>query len=809
LEPYSVDEVQNFILSPKNNKSIRSHLVEMSYRKTILTGDVFGWETLPYTVFWCPDFWVLRDETIKKLDPVVNFNDYKRLLIIIPQHNYCNWSGVGTIGMIPTVTQDGTVNLSVAALNGDWGFDYTITHELGHNFGVWHANDWECGDTAIGNNCTSIPYGDTYDSMGYSSGRAHFNAIHKEQLGWFDSGEDILEIKNGMSGNYFIELIEREIFSREIFKPAEEFKIELRPNPFPKISYKTLTDVGHKYYFEFRRPIGFDSYIADLRPPDAFDGLLIHLNSFKESGDTQLLDLSPNVNVNSLDQLNDSRDVVLRVGETFHVPVFQKFNITLKSITDDFAMVEIETICGNGEIDEGETCDDGNGESGDGCSRWCQLDCGNDRLDSNEECDDGNRVDGDGCSSTCELECGNGVIDRNEQCDDGNLLDNDGCSSACLIEFCGDGIINLPGEACDGAAGVPEHYICTNACTLEYVPYCGDGAINQPNEECDGFDGVPEHYICTNACTLEYVPYCGDGILNTQFEICDGSDLGGKTCLDIGFRQGELNCINDINPLNCTFDDSSCFDPICGLGHDFNGSPDTCTATFFDDLVRGDLYVEGITGSIEDWELLKLSTTATGFNFGQDVNADFNTSNSFLINKYYTDTDWPIHSILSGNLSAISRLSLPYDTSSIPFGANILSARLILPSVFPHYSHFDDSFISLVNTDFASPPGMVLDDFDKFGIQEGSSRLHVSDFSSGRRTFNLNQDGLSWINKDGWTMLGLRVGYDIQDMSDVLDENVLDGNVLAFQNGFYYYLLFQPQSNGNFAELKVVYEPKS
>lgn len=32
--------------------------------------------------------------------------------------------------------------------------------------------------------------------------------------------------------------------------------------------------------------------------------------------------------------------------------------------------------------------------------------CGNGVLDEGEQCDDGNRVNGDGCSSECEVECG-------------------------------------------------------------------------------------------------------------------------------------------------------------------------------------------------------------------------------------------------------------------------------------------------------------------------------------------------------------------------------------------------------------------
>jgi cysteine-rich repeat protein len=135
-------------------------------------------------------------------------------------------------------------------------------------------------------------------------------------------------------------------------------------------------------------------------------------------------------------------------------------------------------ICGNGLINLGEGCDDGNIEDEDGCSSTCQVEpgytclgtscvftCGNGELDdvfnAGDDCDDGNTDDGDGCSSTCEVEpgytcegepstcvvsCGNGVIDPSEECDDGNALGGDGCSSStCQVE---------PGYTCVGEPSV-------------------------------------------------------------------------------------------------------------------------------------------------------------------------------------------------------------------------------------------------------------------------------------------------------------------------------------------------------------------
>lgn len=126
----------------------------------------------------------------------------------------------------------------------------------------------------------------------------------------------------------------------------------------------------------------------------------------------------------------------------------KKDNFKVRAPDDD----EQPPSCGNGVLEQGEQCDDGNTSDGDGCSATCQTEmtppppspcCGNGVIESGEACDDGNTASGDGCSATCELEtpppppvCGNGVLEDGEGCDDGNLDAGDGCSATCELEPC-------------------------------------------------------------------------------------------------------------------------------------------------------------------------------------------------------------------------------------------------------------------------------------------------------------------------------------------------------------------------------------
>ncbi|MDC0717558.1 DUF4215 domain-containing protein [Nannocystis bainbridge] len=148
--------------------------------------------------------------------------------------------------------------------------------------------------------------------------------------------------------------------------------------------------------------------------------------------------------------------------------------------------------------------------------------CGDGQLDPGEACDDGNDDDADNCKADCSLHaCGDGLVGPNEACDDGNEVDDDDCSNDCQSPLCGDGIVQADvGEVCDDGMFNADDAACTLACK---AAKCGDGLLWAGMEACD--DGNPiDDDACANDCT---VATCDDGQENGDET---GVDCGGPDC---------------------------------------------------------------------------------------------------------------------------------------------------------------------------------------------------------------------------------------------------------------------------------------
>lgn len=146
-----------------------------------------------------------------------------------------------------------------------------------------------------------------------------------------------------------------------------------------------------------------------------------------------------------------------------------------------------------------------------GCNGSCDQTtwCGDGRVQGGEQCDDGNVVDvGDGCTascavepgwactqpaaapSTCQQTCGDGTVQGpGEQCDDRNLENRDDCVS-CRLATCSDGIRHSLGT------GTETDIDCGGSC-----PPCGDGGGCLVHGDCASGYCDPVGDMCAPAPT--------------------------------------------------------------------------------------------------------------------------------------------------------------------------------------------------------------------------------------------------------------------------------------------------------------------
>ncbi len=110
--------------------------------------------------------------------------------------------------------------------------------------------------------------------------------------------------------------------------------------------------------------------------------------------------------------------------------------------------------------------------------------CGDGRVDSGEQCDDGNTAGGDGCNATCATEpaavCGDDTVTAPEQCDDGNTTSGDGCSMTCTSEAPANGTCDSPFDLTFTAGANDTHVAAVTGDTMASTSQVGEAP-------CDGF----------------------------------------------------------------------------------------------------------------------------------------------------------------------------------------------------------------------------------------------------------------------------------------------------------------------------------
>ena len=248
---------------------------ENSYQQTWLTGMVVGPLLLSMNGASCDYSRIatLARQAAAAVSGVV-LADYRHIVYAFPTSG-CGWWGLGSVGGAP----------GEAWINGSLS-PVVASHELGHNFGLYHSHALECGSVALGGSCSSIEYGDVFDVMGAGNGPTHFNAVQKDLLGWLDYGASPPVTDVVASGSYTIDPLEM---------PGTNSK-----------ALRIKTALGDWLYVEYRRPVGFDSYISTN--PNVMDGVLVHSFTGNVNG-IYLLDMTP--------ATSSWSDPALPVGTTF------------------------------------------------------------------------------------------------------------------------------------------------------------------------------------------------------------------------------------------------------------------------------------------------------------------------------------------------------------------------------------------------------------------------------------------------------------------------------------------------------------
>jgi cysteine-rich repeat protein len=230
--------------------------------------------------------------------------------------------------------------------------------------------------------------------------------------------------------------------------------------------------------------------------------------------------------------------------------------------------------CGNGRIDQGEECDDGNNVNGDGCDH-CLYSCV--PTDPTRDChSDSPCVDGGTCNTkthkcpsptpkapgvacganknciagNClDAVCGDGVVALGtELCDDGNTVQGDGCDGDCRpsctvadvsrcstvdcrVASCASGTCTTrPDASANGHAcqtGAASATCNAGACT---AGTCGNGTV-EAGEQCDLGAGNGRNAGCETNCTFS----CSNDTDCDDHDPCDGTETcsaitGGKLC---------------------------------------------------------------------------------------------------------------------------------------------------------------------------------------------------------------------------------------------------------------------------------------
>ena len=252
--------------------------------------------------------------------------------------------------------------------------------------------------------------------------------------------------------------------------------------------------------------------------------------------------------------------------------------------------------CGNGKLELGEACDDGNNAAGDGCGAGCQVEpCHACRGQLGDRSSCVPLSSGEACVDPA-TPCATGVCDGAGTCvPNAAAADGTACDDGVFcngVDSCHAGTCTHAGNPCAASGGecsgacnevsrtcdpVPDGTQCTgsdpnacmNACAagsctaatpVTRSSCCGNG-IPDPGEQCD--DGnVANGDGCSSTCSVEPRSGCGNGVIDPGEQCDDGNLVNGDGCSSTcNFESAHNSCCATAATPGC--DDSVCQACVC------------------------------------------------------------------------------------------------------------------------------------------------------------------------------------------------------------------------------------------------------
>ncbi len=286
--------------------SVAPFYANSSYNKTSLTATVTPVVRLPQTQSYYAmgsNYNVmLSDARNAARNAGFDTNLYSLDIITFSYTPSIGWAGIAAVG--------GKANM----LNGAFYLPETA-HELGHNYGLMHANFWRTTDGTPNGAGSNVEYGDCYDNMGacYNGDLSrHFNVRYKHQLNWLTDADVQTVAGNGTYRIY-----------------AQDSS---QKNGIHALKIKGTTK---NYWLEFRQ----------LMSGNARNGALIRWENSQGYPETQLLDMNPSTAWNRFPS-----DEPLAVGQSYYDSVNQiKITVVGKGGTSPESLdVQVELNSGGG-----------------------------------------------------------------------------------------------------------------------------------------------------------------------------------------------------------------------------------------------------------------------------------------------------------------------------------------------------------------------------------------------------------------------------------------------------------------------------